>query len=46
MKITGHSTREMFDRYSTVDEDDTRQAVEKVTSFLHFLDQNLDQSQK
>jgi integrase len=27
MKITGHSTREMFDRYNTVDKQDTREAV-------------------
>ena len=31
--ITGHETREMFDRYNRVDEEDTRQAV----------DQNVDQ---
>ncbi|MCP4682630.1 MAG: tyrosine-type recombinase/integrase, partial [Desulfobacterales bacterium] len=43
MKITGHSTREMFDRYSTVDADDARQAVEKMSSFLGFVDQNVDQ---
>ena len=28
MKITGHSTREMFDRYNTVDLGDVRGAVE------------------
>lgn len=34
MKITGHSTREMFDRYDTIDNEDTRQAVEKLGDFL------------
>ena len=28
MKITGHSSRAMFDRYNTVDEGDPRQAIE------------------
>jgi hypothetical protein len=34
MKITGHSTREMFDRYNTVDGEDTRKAVDKFTDYL------------
>jgi len=34
MKITGHSTREMFDRYNTVDESDTRQAIDQFEGFL------------
>ncbi len=34
MEITGHSTREMFDRYNTVDHDDKRQAIEKFRGFL------------
>lgn len=34
MEITGHATREMFDRYNTVDELDKRQAVEKMCGFL------------
>ena len=37
MKITGHSTREMFDRYNTVDEDDTRKAVKQLEGFLQVL---------
>ena len=37
MKITGHSTREMFDRYNTVDEDDTRKAVKQFEGFLQVL---------
>lgn len=28
MKITGHSTNEMFKRYNTVDKDDIRLAVD------------------
>jgi len=30
MEITGYSTREMFDRYNTVDEEDTRKAVDQT----------------
>jgi len=40
MKITGHSTREMFDRYDTVDLSDTRQALEV---FSASVDQTVDQ---
>lgn len=34
MAITGHSTREMFDRYNTVDEEDTKSALRKLESFI------------
>jgi integrase len=34
MDITGHSTREMFDRYNKVDMDDTRQAVNQMQNYL------------
>ena len=34
MAITGHSTREMFDRYNTIDESDTRKAVEDLESYF------------
>ena len=44
MKITGHSTREMFDRYNTVDEDDTRKAVKKLEGFLQVLTKSLTRS--
>ena len=30
MKITGHSTREMFDRYNKVDSDDLFEAGQKM----------------
>lgn len=40
MSITGHSTREMFDRYNTIDEDDTRQAVSSFQGFLESAYQN------
>lgn len=44
MKITGHSTREMFDRYNTIDREDTRNAVDQLESFLANVDQNVDQA--
>ena len=46
MKITGHSTREMFDRYNTIDEDDARKAVEKMEVHFANLDQSVDQKEK
>ncbi len=44
MKITGHSTREMFLRYNTVDVTDTRKAVDHMEGFLKSVDQNVDQA--
>jgi integrase len=43
MKITGHSTREMFLRYDTVDGTDTRKAVDQMEGFLKSVDQTVDQ---
>jgi integrase len=43
MEITGHSTREMFDRYNTVDLEDAQNAVDQMGSFLQISDQNSDQ---
>jgi integrase len=34
MAVTGHSTWEMFDRYNTIDEEDTRKAIKDLESFL------------
>lgn len=34
MKITGHSTREMFTRYNTVDADDIKDATKRFSNFL------------
>jgi uncharacterized protein YoxC len=41
MEITGHSTREMFDRYNTVDEDDTQKAVDQLQEYFKSVDQVL-----
>jgi len=46
MAITGHSTREMFDRYNTVDEEDTRKAIDKLQGYFQNSDQSNDQNQK
>ncbi|MDR3567347.1 MAG: site-specific integrase [Syntrophobacteraceae bacterium] len=43
MKITGHSTDEMFRRYNSIDADDAHQAIDQYGSFLRNLDQSLDQ---
>ena len=34
MAITGHSTREMFDRYNRVDGDDVATAINQFEGFL------------
>ena len=34
MSITGHRTTEMFLRYNTVDESDTRVAMERLSDYL------------
>lgn len=43
MEITGHSTREMFDRYSNIDEDDAYHAIGQLEGYFsngdHFGDQ-------
>ena len=41
MNITGHSTREMFDRYNTVDVDDLKDAVGKLTGFVQNVNQSV-----
>ena len=46
MEVTGHSTREMFDRYNRIDEDDTRKAIEQMQAFLANVDQTVDQDAK
>ncbi len=46
MEITGHSRRAMFDRYNTVDLEDTRHAVEQLQGYLQNNDQNSDQTGK
>jgi integrase len=44
MKITGHSTREMFLRYDSVDATDTRKAVDQMEGFLKSVDLTVDQA--
>lgn len=43
MKITGHSTEQMFRRYNTIDSDDARDALTRFHAYLANLDQTLDQ---
>jgi|LGOV01.1.fsa_nt_gb integrase len=43
MEITGHSTREMFDRYNTVDTDDARQAIKQLEGYLQSVNQTVNQ---
>lgn len=44
MKITGHSSEEMFNRYNTVDAEDARQAVDRLQTYLANVDQTVDQT--
>jgi len=43
MSITGHSTRAMFDRYNTIDEEDTRKAIEQLEGYFANVTQNVTQ---
>ena len=43
MEKTGHSTREMFDRYNTIDSEDARKAVDQFQGYLSSVDQTVDQ---
>ena len=40
------STGQMFDRYSTIDQEDTRKAVDQLEVFLANVDQSVDQNAK
>jgi integrase len=46
MAITGHTSRSTFDRYSTVDDNDLRKAIERIEVFSANVDQSVDQNQK
>jgi integrase len=41
MAITGHSTRDMFDRYNRIDQEDTREAVKILEVFFQNVTQNV-----
>jgi integrase len=43
MEITGHSTREMFDRYNTIDHDDKREAIGRMQRYLKNVTQDVTQ---
>ena len=44
MEITGHSTREMFDRYNTIDGDDKKQAISRFEGFLGTLTESVNKA--
>ena len=44
MEITGHSIREMFLMYDTIDEKNTRNALRQFENFLQSVDLNVDPS--
>jgi hypothetical protein len=39
MKITGHATRELFDRYNTIDDAEKRKFVDQMEGHLKSVDQ-------
>lgn len=41
MAITGHSTREMFDQYNVIDEEDRVDAVNRLEVFFQNVTQNV-----
>jgi integrase len=43
MKMTGHATRQMFDRYNTVDVEDAQEAIDQLEGYFSNIDQNSDQ---
>ena len=45
MAITGHSTREMFDRYNVIDEKDTVDAIKRLEVFFQNVNQNVNQEE-
>ena len=46
MEITGHSSREMFDRYNTVDEEDARKAVTQLEVYFGNVTQSVTTEKK
>lgn len=46
MDITGHSTRSMFDRYNTIDDEDTRKAINQLVGQFAIVDQSVDQEEQ
>ena len=45
MAITEHSTRQMFDRYNTIDNEDKVNGVEKLRYFLQSVTLNVTQAE-
>jgi integrase len=46
MNITGHRTRAMFDRYNTIDQEDTRNAVNTLEDYFKNVDRSVDSNKK
>ena len=46
MEITGHSTRQMFDRYNTVDDQDKKLAVDQLQGYFANVNQTVNQVAK
>jgi len=46
MAITGHSTREMFDRYNVIDKQDTVDAVNRLEVFFQNVNQNVNNEEE
>jgi hypothetical protein len=46
MKISGHKTRAVFERYNIVDQHGVEQAMERLAEFHHREDANLDRTSR
>ena len=44
MKITGHSSHQMFDRYNTIDAEDTTKGINQMEALLASVAQNVAQN--
>jgi len=42
MRIIGHTSEKMYERYNTIDEHDLRRAASQINTYLTLADQEVD----